>query len=162
MVHDTSKIILCFDLFAFNCSWKCSAEDTPSRQLHGACGKNPEIGNYLFLKFIICCTNHLETTYVGIKLQWQIKEEEGLKAFLEAKLKSIPQQILESDRNKLNEIASTVSVLPKQIESHLVKFQHEVCMIVAEKIEVLMTDSQHCCPRIENLLGYLFCFSFSF
>lgn len=70
----------------------------------------------------------------------QIKEKEELKVFLDAKLKSLPPQIPESDRNKLNEIALTVTLLPKQIESHLAKVQEEVCMIVAEKIEVPITD----------------------
>ncbi|ONK55513.1 uncharacterized protein A4U43_UnF2150 [Asparagus officinalis] len=66
-----------------------------------------------------------------------VKADEGLKAFLDAKLKSIPDQVVESNQSKLNEIASMISDLPKQMESHLVKFQRELCMFVAEKTEVI-------------------------
>ncbi|KAG0486196.1 hypothetical protein HPP92_008291 [Vanilla planifolia] len=74
-------------------------------------------------------------------MQQVLKEEESIKAFLDGSMKSISDQMMkEVDRNKINDIATAIPTLPKQIEAQLHGFQREIYVIITKSIEVLTNN----------------------
>ncbi|KAH7690753.1 hypothetical protein IHE45_02G070600 [Dioscorea alata] len=70
-------------------------------------------------------------------MQKMLRAEEEIKDFLEGRLKAIPVQMdKESDCSKLNEILSSLSALPQQIQTNLFKLQHEICNVFSKETEV--------------------------
>ncbi|CAD6201557.1 unnamed protein product [Miscanthus lutarioriparius] len=73
-------------------------------------------------------------------LQKNLKGQDDLKALVESNTKSISDQltVLNSHSNKLDEISSTLSILPKQIETDLKQQQSDIFRIFRKDIERLL------------------------
>jgi len=70
----------------------------------------------------------------------QLKGQDDLKALVESNTKSISDQltVLNSHSNKLDEISSTLSILPKQIETDLKQQQSDIFRLLRKDIEVAL------------------------
>jgi len=70
----------------------------------------------------------------------QLKGQDDLKALVESNTKSISDQltVLNSHSNKLDEISSTLSILPKQIETDLKQQQSDIFRIFRKDMEVAL------------------------
>ncbi|KAM0949508.1 putative protein PAIR1 [Dioscorea sansibarensis] len=74
-------------------------------------------------------------------MQKMLRAEEDIKDFLEGRLKAVPVQMdKESDPSKLNEILSSLSALPRQIQVNLFKLQHEICNVFSKETEVIVRN----------------------
>ncbi|CAD6201552.1 unnamed protein product [Miscanthus lutarioriparius] len=73
-------------------------------------------------------------------LQKNLKGQDDLKALVESNTKSISDQltVLNSHSNKLDEISSTLSILPKQIETDLKQQQSDIFRIFRKDIEEIV------------------------
>ncbi|XP_066307617.1 protein PAIR1 isoform X2 [Miscanthus floridulus] len=73
-------------------------------------------------------------------LQKNLKGQDDLKALVESNTKSISDQltVLNSHSNKLDEISSTLSILPKQIETDLKQEQSDIIRIFRKDIEEIV------------------------
>ncbi|CAD6209124.1 unnamed protein product [Miscanthus lutarioriparius] len=73
-------------------------------------------------------------------LQKNLKGQDDLKALVESNTKSISDQltVLNSHSNKLDEISSTLSILPKQIETDLKQQQSDIIRIFRKDIEEIV------------------------
>jgi hypothetical protein len=70
----------------------------------------------------------------------QLKGQDDLKALVESNTKSIADQlsVLNSHFSKLDEISSTLSVWPKQIEIDLRQLQSDIFRIFSKEMEVVL------------------------
>jgi hypothetical protein len=78
----------------------------------------------------------------------QLKGQDDLKALVESNTKSISDQltVLNSYSNKLDEISSTLSILPKQIETDL-KQQSDTFRIFRKDTEVALEFLMQFLPK---------------
>ena len=88
-----------------------------------------------------CFYRQQHLTYLFIPLQ--LKGQDDLKALVESSIKSIADQlsVLNSHSSKLDEISSTLSVWPKQIEIDLRQLQSDIFRIFTKEMEVVLKVS---------------------
>ena len=81
-----------------------------------------------------------QRSFTNLFMLLQLKGQDDLKALVESNTKSISDQltVLDSHSNKLDEISSTLSILPKQIETDLKQQQSDIFRIFRKDIEVAL------------------------
>ena len=81
-----------------------------------------------------------QRSFTNLFMLLQLKGQDDLKALVESNTKSISDQltVLNSHSNKLDEISSTLSILPKQIETDLKQQQSDIIRIFRKDIEVAL------------------------
>lgn len=122
-------------------SWKHTAKDCCPR--HFAAEKCKHNDASILHPPVFCFDRQRSLTNLFLPLQ--LKGQDDIKALVESNTKSIADQltVLNSHSKKLDEISSTLSILPKQIETDLKQQQSDIFRIFRKDMEVALYAMIH-------------------